>query len=130
MKFKTPYNQRDVVSKGEVNTLPSKTIPDQTMTIKEMLIRHASGLPFQGAKVPIFEGTDSPFKGKDPKTFDMSELAEMRDEAIEREKNRLTKLKERQKQDREAKYLSDVKKAAQQLKTPPKEEKNEGEQPS
>ena len=36
----------------------SKTIPNQSMTARELIIRFASGLPLDGAKVPIYEGDE------------------------------------------------------------------------
>jgi len=40
---------------GEVNTLPSLTIPDQAMSIQEILRRYTSGLPIGGSRSPIFD---------------------------------------------------------------------------
>jgi len=46
---------------GEINNQPSKTVPNQAMTVRELIIRFASGLPLDAGKVPIFEGdTDLP----------------------------------------------------------------------
>lgn len=59
MKFKTPYNSNEFPIKAEKNKMPSKTIPDQTMSIKEILIRHSRGLPISGGKMPIYEGEDN-----------------------------------------------------------------------
>ena len=36
----------------------SKTIPNQSMTARELIIRFASGLPLDGAKTPIYEGDE------------------------------------------------------------------------
>lgn len=52
--FKTPYNSKGVYQ-VEVNELPSLTVPDMAMTVKEILIRHSQGLPFEAGKVPIFD---------------------------------------------------------------------------
>lgn len=61
--------QSDVV--GEVNTLPSLTIPDEVMSMREILIRHSRGLPIAAGKVPIYEGDDSDLP--DPRTMDLAD---------------------------------------------------------
>lgn len=102
--FRTPYNTEHNTP-GEKNTLPSLTIPDQNMSIDEMLRRHAVGLPIDGARVPMYDEDENgnindPFNGVNPKTLDLSELAQMRDEAIERVKEQ--KAAERKKLDESA----------------------------
>lgn len=47
--FRSPYD------KGEINTGVSMAIPDQSMTIQEILSRHARGLNLGGLRVPIYE---------------------------------------------------------------------------
>lgn len=56
MKFKTQFNAEP--SKGEVNTQPSQTIPDQSLSVKEIMRRYASGLPLEGQRVPLYEGEE------------------------------------------------------------------------
>lgn len=43
---------------GEINTLPSLTVPDQSMSVQEILDRYARGLPIGGSRVPIFDEED------------------------------------------------------------------------
>ena len=59
----------------EVNNSPSMTIPDQTMSIRELLRRFASGLPLGGSKEPIYEGEDG--DGIDPRRLDLAERQEL-----------------------------------------------------
>lgn len=73
MNFRNNWTNRPQ-STGEVNTQPSQTIPDQTMSIPEILQRYARGLPITKGKVPIYTGEDDPFNGIDPKKLDISEL--------------------------------------------------------
>lgn len=54
--FKTPYNAYEHPCRGERIIGPTLTVPDQTMTISEIMRRFASGLPVGGAKVPIWDG--------------------------------------------------------------------------
>lgn len=58
---------------GEVNNKPSMTIPDQTMSIREILDRYARGLPIEAGKVPIYDGEEySP----DPRYMDLADRQE------------------------------------------------------
>lgn len=59
MKFKNHYNS--VPAKGEVNLQPSLTVPDQTMSIQELMSRHVRGLSLGGTNVPIYEGEEDDF---------------------------------------------------------------------
>lgn len=83
MKFKTPYteNQKSI---GEINTRPSQTIPDQAMSVREMLDRHTRGLPMEGVKVPIYDGENDIFNGVDPRKLDLTELQDLRDQVVDR----------------------------------------------
>lgn len=54
--FKTPHNAHQFPAVYEVNTQPSLTIPDQTMTVKEIMERFAKGLDATGEKVPSYNG--------------------------------------------------------------------------
>lgn len=58
----------------------SETVPDQSMSIKEILLRYSKGLPLGGGKVPMWDEEDD---FPDPKTLDLSELEDMRIEAEE-----------------------------------------------
>lgn len=75
MKFQTPYYRHKV--KGENFTLPSLTVPDQTLSIPEILRRYSRGLSLGGMRTPIYEGEDDLFDGVDPRTLDLSELHEI-----------------------------------------------------
>lgn len=44
----------------EYTVTPSLTVPDQSMTIREILERYARGLPLEAGKVPIYHGEDNP----------------------------------------------------------------------
>jgi hypothetical protein len=81
-KFRNHYNQKNFTTDHEVNTQPSLTIPDQSMTVKEIMERYARGLNVGGEKVPVYEGEDpSPNFG----TMDLAE----RQEIVEQMKNEL-----------------------------------------
>jgi hypothetical protein len=61
---------------GQVFTMPSCTIPDQTMSMRTILERHAKGLPTIGAdpKQAYYDGGEYL---PDPKTLDLSEREEL-----------------------------------------------------
>lgn len=56
--WRTQYNQEAYTPKREVNKQPSLTVPDQTMTIPEIIARYARGLPLEGYRPPLFDVHD------------------------------------------------------------------------
>lgn len=40
---------------GEVNKLPSLTVPDQALDLKEIIRRFAAGIPMNVGKMPVFD---------------------------------------------------------------------------
>lgn len=68
--FKTQYNGPHP-SMGEINRLPSATVPDQTMTIPELLERHSRGLNISHGKVPVFDESEEFFP--DPSKMDLAD---------------------------------------------------------
>lgn len=57
--FQTQYTNRHSDS-GEKYQLPSRTVPDQSMSVTEIMQRFASGLPVDGARVAMFEEEQMP----------------------------------------------------------------------
>lgn len=58
----------------EENTMPSVTLPNQAMSMKEIMERFARGLPISGAKVPLYdEENDLP----DIRTLDLAERQQL-----------------------------------------------------
>jgi len=75
MKIKNVLNYHTFEKKYEKNGQPSLTVPDQTMSIRELLRRYASGLPLGGSKEPIYEGEEG--DGIDPRYLDLAERQEL-----------------------------------------------------
>ena len=73
--IKHSLNAKEFVSDGEINNLPSQTIPDQTLSVRELLVRYAKGLPLDGMKQPIWEGEDG--DAIDPRRLDLAERQEL-----------------------------------------------------
>jgi hypothetical protein len=88
-KVKNSLNYEYKDQMGEVNSLPSMTIPDQTMSIRTIVDRYARGLPIT-AFTPIYEGED--FYMPDPKTLDLVDRAEL----LESAKQEVESIKSRQ----------------------------------
>lgn len=123
MKWRTPYNYKDNPTKGEVNTMPSETVPDQSMPVREIMRRFASGLPLGGVKVPVYDGEeDLP----DHRTLDLADIQEIKE-------NNAQRISEMQRDLQKQKAAKAAKKAAREAAsaappsgaqaTPPKEPK-------
>lgn len=102
-KFKTQYNS--LPDPGEINTLPSLTVPDQTMSIAEMVMRHRRGLPvFGNASIPVYHEDESgePILLPDYKHLDLAERQELLEKAkadIDRLRRDLNRLEYQRRQD-------------------------------
>lgn len=70
--FKSCLNYQQTV--GEINNDPSMTVPDQAMSMREILNRFARGLPLGGAKVELWDEEDDL---PDIRTLDLVERAEL-----------------------------------------------------
>lgn len=76
MNIKKQFNQATnpkYAKDYETNLLPSMTIPDQSMSIPEIMRRFAAGLSIDNAKIPLYEGEDGVLDGVNLKTLDISE---------------------------------------------------------
>jgi hypothetical protein len=80
MKVKNSLNYEYTEEQGEVSYLPSMTIPDQTMSIRNIVDRYTRGLPVTGF-TPVYEGED--FYMPDPRTLDLVERQELADQVKE-----------------------------------------------
>jgi len=73
--FQTTFHRHEVA--GEKNNLPSATVPDQTMSLRELISRYARGLPINGVKVPIYDEHPEDDDLPDPRTLDLAEREEL-----------------------------------------------------
>jgi len=74
MKIRNIFNSSDF-NDDEINNEPSQTVPDQSMSVRELLSRFANGLPLGGGKEAIYEGEDG--DGIDPRRLDLAERQEL-----------------------------------------------------
>jgi len=81
MKFKTQYNYHEFTIKGESSNKPSMTIPDQSMTVSELVEGNKRGLPLGGAKVPIWDENPETEYLPDLNRLDLAEIQDMKDNA-------------------------------------------------
>jgi hypothetical protein len=73
-KVRSIFNRPE--TDGERNNKPSETVPDQTMTVQEILKRHSRGLPMDGQRVSLFEEDIDPDDDTvlpDPKHMDLAD---------------------------------------------------------
>lgn len=64
--------------KGQVNDQPSMTIPDQTLSLKEIQARYARGQSISGSQTVTY-GEESLINGINIRTLDLTELQELRE---------------------------------------------------
>ena len=65
------------LNKGEVSTKPSKTVPDQTMSLQMLIQRHVQGFaPIGNQRTPMY---DEENEIPDPSTLDLTEVDEWRE---------------------------------------------------
>lgn len=83
MKFATYYDRP--ITKGSVNDKPSKTVPNQAMSIDEIIKRTQKGLPVTGVKIPLYNETDDGIL-PDLRRLDISELHELKKRMAQAEK--------------------------------------------
>lgn len=76
MKVFNALNAHEREKKHRVFTQPSQTVPDQTMSIKEILERYAKGLPIGGGLDPIYEEEET--NGINPRTLDLVDIQEIK----------------------------------------------------
>lgn len=121
--YKTSHNARLFPKFVEKFTGVSQTVPDQSMTVSQLVKRFASGLPLSGVKVPLYEGEDALFAGIDFSKLDLAEKEQMYKNLSEQYNDSLTRVRatEKQKAKDEQKRIIDeqvqfeLKKAQKQL---------------
>lgn len=112
MKFYNKYSYQSEFIRGifhERNTLPSKTLPDQAMTVKQLIDRFQRGLPVTGQMQGEYSGEDDVLNGIDLRTLDISEKHEIIDnfnkelqDIEQRKKNRAAEAREKRAEDARA----------------------------
>lgn len=87
-RWNTQYDKHLV--KGEINNLPSLTIPNEAMSIREIMVRYTRGLPVD-QKVPLYE--EEQFL-PDVRHMDLADVQTLKEQVAEDIENKKRKLKE------------------------------------
>jgi hypothetical protein len=75
-KHRNTLNYQHHEDSGEINLFPSLTIPDQALSLNEIIRRFASGIPMDIGKIPVFdEENDLP----DFRKMDLAERQEWKE---------------------------------------------------
>lgn len=119
-KFKTHYNS--VPDIGEVNNGKSMTIPDQSLSVRDIMRRYASGLGYSNVKVGEYQTDEEDLP--DFKKMDLSEIHDFKkyvsdnlrekqrvvtEQMEERKKSQTLEMYNRWKAEEEAKKSKEVK---------------------
>lgn len=106
MEFRNHFNQESLLKfvDDEVNTLPSMTIPDQSLSVREIMDRYAKGYPLEGERTPIYEGEENDLP--DLKHMDLAEKEEYMDAAKEEIRQIAAKEKKRKQDIQDQKNLN------------------------
>lgn len=96
--FKTPYNAHLFPKEREKNFGPSKTVPDQTMSLKTILERYSRGMPIEGQE-GVYNGEDIV---PDLRRMDLSEIADLTEEVRDAIQADIEDRAERERQNAEA----------------------------
>lgn len=82
-RYRSPYTRQ--------SKMPSMTVPDQSLSIREILERHTSGIGIDGQRVSIFEEDENEaIMGINPYTLDLVDIQRLKimtNERIEEIKN-------------------------------------------
>jgi len=120
-KIRTHWNRTEADSPKEKNVSPSMTVPDQTMSVKEIMDRYARGLPLGGQKVPIYEGEDFV---PDLKNMDLADRQTLFEQAKEELADIKERLNQKQRQKQVLTLTADEIKALKEQARPKEEPKN------
>lgn len=122
-RFQTAYNRENFRNKKDYETItrPSMTIPNEALSVPDIIRRYAQGLPPVGARTPIYEGEDSPFAGIDINRMDLVErhnlLEEVKRNIREQQTRRMEELKQKQQAAYKKQVDEGVKQALKEMET-------------
>lgn len=106
---------------GQINNQPSLTIPDDSMSLEEILRRYMAGLPINGSNQETFyEEEELP----DLKTMDLEEIAQLRDEVEEKIDNYRKQQAQLKREEYERSIIERHEKTRREQTPPPGENKN------
>lgn len=65
------------IPKLKTEWLPTQTVPDDTMSLRNIISKYAQGIPISSTKVPIYD-EDNESLGINPKTLDLVDIQELK----------------------------------------------------
>lgn len=90
LPFRTPHNYKQEIPK--ISEMPSATVPDQTLSIPEILQRFAQGRPMTATTNLTYTGDEYAPEVRGMDLVDLDELKEKNQQEINRLKNELKEL--------------------------------------
>lgn len=118
--FKTPYNADNFPKEAEENDEPSMTIPDESMSVREIMNRYAKGLPLMGQRVPMYD-SENEIDLPDLTGKDLAEIQEIREQVQQEiysiKDKAAQEAREKQKAAYEAKIEAEIKKRQEKPKS-------------
>lgn len=99
-KIRTSMNYDHTENKGEQYTLPSLTTPDMSMTVRELAIRYAQGLPLKQNPNLVYTGDTLLPDVRKMDLVEYEQAIKANEERIERRKAELKQFEEVRKQRR------------------------------
>lgn len=113
---------------GKVFTQPSQTVPNQALSLKEIIERHSRGQDMDITYNPLYE--EEPSSGVNVKTLDLEEIYSMKAENAEIIQELYTEKKKQDRDKHEKEQVEKFKKLAQeQLLIDKQKEKGAPEEP-
>lgn len=105
MKITTHHTYDYTKIKKEKNNQPSCTIPDQAMSIQEIMRRYARGIPLAG-NVPVYEDQET-LQTSDGVNFETLDLSEQHS-LIKARQEELTEIKKREGKKQVSKFRQSI----------------------
>lgn len=99
---------------GEINFLPSLTVPDQVLSIRQIMDRFSRGLPIDGEQFAVYHGED--FELPDFSRMDLAEIQEYREKLTHDNNVKRAKLQEQWDAQQATKRQEAAKAAAERAK--------------
>ena len=100
LQIKNYLNRDSFPKKYKEFTMPSETVPDQSLTMRQILDRYARGLPLD-VKTPIWEEDDELNPLPDVRTLDLTEKQDM----LQSAKDELNAIKQKMAEKRKTKAI-------------------------
>lgn len=104
IKIRNHLNAHKCPRKGEVFTQPSLTVPDQSMTLTEIVTRYAKGLPFDNERTGIYDEDENDIL-PDFRTMDIVDQQDYLEKRFGDLKDRVDNLKSQKKKQELDKYF-------------------------